>query len=199
MIGIYCITNILNNKKYVGSSINIPQRFQQHLNNFNNKNRKDYNKRLYKAFRKYGILNFDFAVLEVLDNKSLIIEKELYYYHKLKPEYNCIKPGDIFDVSNLSDNSLFKNKVSEGTKLSWAEKRSEESKLNSLKALEKGKGGRKKKRPIHVYTDNMEFINTYESIYKAHLELKLSRNSISLVLSGKYKSHKGFIFKYADI
>ena len=36
MIGIYCFTNLINNKKYIGQSIVLEQRYKQHIRNINN-------------------------------------------------------------------------------------------------------------------------------------------------------------------
>lgn len=59
MIGIYKITNTVNNKKYIGQSINIIDRWREHRQRANNGT--EY---LYQAIRKYGIQNFVFEVVE---------------------------------------------------------------------------------------------------------------------------------------
>lgn len=59
MIGIYKITNTVNNKKYIGQSINIIDRWREHRQRASNGT--EY---LYQAIRKYGIQNFVFEVLE---------------------------------------------------------------------------------------------------------------------------------------
>ena len=66
MIGIYKLTNKINNKVYIGQSINIENRFQQHKNNCLNENLKDYNTKFYRALRKYGVENFTFEIIEEL-------------------------------------------------------------------------------------------------------------------------------------
>ena len=38
MKGIYKFTNIINNKSYIGQSVNIEKRYSAHKNNYNNKN-----------------------------------------------------------------------------------------------------------------------------------------------------------------
>jgi group I intron endonuclease len=47
---IYLINNKINNKKYVGQSINIKRRITEHIRNANNND----NHPLYHAFNKYG-------------------------------------------------------------------------------------------------------------------------------------------------
>lgn len=74
MIGIYKITNLVNNKSYIGQSIDIDRRFKSHKNY----PLENSNYPLYRAFRKYGIDNFSFEVLEECSIKELD-EKEIYY------------------------------------------------------------------------------------------------------------------------
>jgi group I intron endonuclease len=64
MIGIYQITNKINNKIYIGQSVNIKERYAQHVRNSINKNTHTYNYPLSRAFRKYGSDNFELVVLE---------------------------------------------------------------------------------------------------------------------------------------
>lgn len=71
MIGIYKITNKINGKCYIGQSINIKERFYGHKSSENNKYLKN-------AFKKYGIDNFVFEVIEECKMEELN-EKEIYY------------------------------------------------------------------------------------------------------------------------
>ena len=72
--GIYKITNLVNGKVYIGQSVDIYKRWTEHKDCITSK--KGY-KPLYRAFRKYGINNFEFIVLEYCDEKQLR-EKEIY-------------------------------------------------------------------------------------------------------------------------
>ena len=59
MIGIYKIINLINNKIYIGQSINIELRIREHkLRAFrgDSKSNKEYYKALYKDFREFGII-----------------------------------------------------------------------------------------------------------------------------------------------
>ena len=68
MIGIYKITNNLNQKSYIGQSIDILTRWKQHIYEANH-NR--LNNTIYQAIRKYGIDNFTFSVLEECQKEQL--------------------------------------------------------------------------------------------------------------------------------
>lgn len=70
MIGIYCITNKTTGEQYVGQSINIEERKQQHFRDYKYEG-KEYNKALYKAMRKYGADNFIFSVIEECELNEL--------------------------------------------------------------------------------------------------------------------------------
>lgn len=93
MIGIYKITNMQNGHCYIGQSRCIEKRWSNHKIASHNENDKTYNYPLYKAFRKYGIDNFIFEVLEECKIEKLN-EKEAYYISLYKPEYNQTEGGD---------------------------------------------------------------------------------------------------------
>ena len=71
MIGIYKITNKVNGKCYIGQSLDIEKRFKSHK-------RCKENRPLYNAFKKYGIDNFTFEVIEECEKEKLN-EREIYY------------------------------------------------------------------------------------------------------------------------
>ena len=74
--GIYKITNITNNKVYIGSSINISSREYKHFWMLDRGTHD--NPHLQNSFNKYGPNNFNFEILELCDESSLI-EKENHY------------------------------------------------------------------------------------------------------------------------
>ena len=99
MIGIYCITNLVNGKKYIGQSRNIENRWREHRLKPFQPNYKD-GKILYQAIRKYGLDNFKFEVLEKCKIEELD-EREIYwiaFYQTFPPDlgkgYNETKGGD---------------------------------------------------------------------------------------------------------
>lgn len=94
--GIYKIKNNINNKIYIGQSKNIEQRWKHHLwESFNDK-QVMYNYSIHKAFRKYGIDNFSFDIIEEVPEDKLF-EREKYwieFYNSYKEGYNETEGGD---------------------------------------------------------------------------------------------------------
>lgn len=98
MYGIYKITNNLNNKVYIGKSSMIENRWDYHRKNYESP--ADWDKTLYKAFRKYGLENFSFEIIEEMteeyynkfsDNRE---EYWIIYYDSLTNGYNETSGGD---------------------------------------------------------------------------------------------------------
>ena len=95
MKGIYKITNKINGHCYIGQSICIEKRWKDHRIAAFNTNDPSYDYPLYRAFRKYGIDNFVWEVLEQVENTSLD-EKEIYYislYNSFENGYNQTPGG----------------------------------------------------------------------------------------------------------
>ena len=85
MIGIYCWKNKINNKYYIGQSIDIEKRKKQHIASAGK-----YSTKISRALVKYGIENFDFQILEETTIEELN-KKEAYwikYYDSIKNGYN---------------------------------------------------------------------------------------------------------------
>lgn len=95
--GIYKITNKTNGKCYIGKSLNIEERWQYHIAHRNVA--REYNKPLYCAFRKYGIENFSFEIVEEINNyEEIANEREKYWIEYFNSYgstgYNATKGGD---------------------------------------------------------------------------------------------------------
>ena len=86
-IGIYKITNIIDNKIYIGSSTKLHKRYYYHLNLL--RNNKHYNIHLQYAFNKYNEKSFIFDIVEYCEENVLIEKEEFYikYYNTLDDNY----------------------------------------------------------------------------------------------------------------
>ena len=98
LCGIYCVENMINNKKYVGLSKNIKKRWADHRNKALHSVREDdLRKPLYIAIKKYGLENFSFYILEECPIENLK-DREIYWIDKLNSYhdgYNATPGGDL--------------------------------------------------------------------------------------------------------
>jgi group I intron endonuclease len=85
--GIYHIINLLNNKRYIGSSSNIQARFVTHRRQLDAG--KHVNKHLQAAWVKYGTAAFDFCILEAV-KPSLAATLEQVYLDKYKDNWDAL-------------------------------------------------------------------------------------------------------------
>jgi len=86
--GIYKITNIENGNTYIGSSINISRRFEQHKKALKRGNH--INRHLQYAWNLYGEESFIFSILLICDRNNLVMYEQAAI-DALNPEYNVAK------------------------------------------------------------------------------------------------------------
>lgn len=172
--GIYRIRNIINNKCYIGSSIDIRRRFYEHKHKLKfNKHPSYY---LQRSYNKYKKENFTYEVIEILDDFNKLIEREQYYIDTLNPEYNlCRKAGNTLGF-----------KHSEETKKKFRE---HHAKVKTKPPLREFKA-------VIQCDLNGNYIKEYNSIIEASKLTNSLPSGICHNCKGKIKSHKGFIWKY---
>ena len=90
---IYKITNLINNKCYIGQTIKTAEeRWKEHQAHAFGSHPNDQNKTLYQAIRKYGIENFNFEVIQDnIDTFEKLDKAEIYwidYYNSFVKGYN---------------------------------------------------------------------------------------------------------------
>lgn len=113
--GVYLISNNVNGKCYVGSTIHLDQRRKEHFSRL--ANNKHINAHLQNAYNKYGREAFDFEILETVDIddniKDKLLKREQFWIDNLKPEYNVL----LVAGSNLGYHHTeeTKKKISEST------------------------------------------------------------------------------------
>ena len=109
MVGIYKIENKLNGLTYIGQSTNIYKRWTNHKCSAFRENSKDYNIPLYKDFRKYGLDNFKFEIIEECLKEELN-EREQYWiqeYDSFFNGYNESVGGSVHcRLSNISKEKI---------------------------------------------------------------------------------------------
>ena len=108
--GIYRITCTVNNKSYIGSSVDISERGIQHLSDLrHNRHHSIY---LQRSFNKYGEEAFTFEILATFQvyNETILRTLEYIYIEQFNPEFNGATP--VEHQYSLE----WRTKISESTK-----------------------------------------------------------------------------------
>lgn len=87
--GIYKITCVPTGRVYVGASVDVENRWKQHLSDL----RKEYhcNPHLQRAFLKHGESAFEFSILQECSD---LIPAEIHWIRELTPEFNLTSGGE---------------------------------------------------------------------------------------------------------
>lgn len=118
--GIYKITNLINNKIYVGSTKFFNIRKTEHYSRL--RLNSHCNIKLQRSFNKYGEQNFKFEILETCIESNLIF-REQFYIDTLKPEFNICKIAGRLSIPRTDD---WNRKISESN---MGKKASKETRL----------------------------------------------------------------------
>jgi group I intron endonuclease len=95
LAGIYLFTNLINEKQYVGSSVDLPQRLRYYYSNSAilkvvTRGRSH----IYSAILNHGLENFSLSILEYCDKKKCK-EREKFYISLYCPAYNIIQDTSL--------------------------------------------------------------------------------------------------------
>ena len=126
--GIYKILNKVNGKFYIGSAVDIENRWRRHKHDLNKNNH--HNIYLQKAWNKYWNVSFEFTIIEACDKENLLI-REQFWLDWAKPEYN---------LSPTAGNSLgVKHSEQSRKRMSEAKKKMTEETKDMMRQARKGK------------------------------------------------------------
>ena len=175
---VYKITNIVNGKIYVGSSLSFYKRYLTYKKNVNTKPARQMV--VEKAMIKYGMENFFFEILEKVQDKSKILEREQYWIDTLCP----------FDPFGYNINKRASSRMGMKTSLETRAKMSETRK----ERMASGEIKKSKSRPIlQIEKGTLKILAEFSSSKEAARHFGTERSAgITLACSGKQVSAKGF-------
>lgn len=189
--GVYMIKNILNNKCYIGSSINVKRRLQTHICHLNKG--MHHNRHLQAAYNKYGQKAFQFVILEICEpiiDTILSLEQK---YLDLNPEYN--------NAPIAGSNNGYKHSAE--TKKKMSNSRTGKPKIYTDREyvhadVLKNPNYINKNRltPVCKLNLNGELLQEYDSIASAARDIDRKAVSIKDVCTGKQITAYGFKWKY---
>jgi group I intron endonuclease len=206
---IYEFVNNINQKVYVGQTVDFKKRIRDHRFNYNKGIK---NTLFYNALRKYGWENFSITIIEECSDK-LLNEKEIYWIEEKKSlypnGYNILEGGNQARHTDIS-----KQKLSEGRKgMKFSESHIENLRNSHLgyvmpeeqkrKISESNKGkvfseetknklkySQPHRREVGRFDIEGNLIIKYESVKDAALDLNCHSGHISGCCNGKRKMNK---------
>jgi group I intron endonuclease len=206
---IYYIKNLIDNKYYIGQTINeLNERWRHH------KKKSSNCRYLNNAFKKYGFNNFEFKLICICfdDNLDKFEIDYIKYYNSLAPDGYNLKQGGLGggrlhketkDKISYTLKTLYANgyvnpnigkKHSNETKkkLSIAHfgKKFSKEHINNMKDI-----GNKR---VLQYDLNDNIINIYKSCKYAAEKNNTTKAGVSMACNGKRIQLKGFKYKYEN-
>jgi predicted GIY-YIG superfamily endonuclease len=176
--GIYMVKCKINSKIYIGQSIDMERRWDQHK----------YGKGniiLRNAIQKYGLDNFEFSILEevIMENKPKeVITEELYKKEQL-----------WFDKLKPYENGYNINKVAKPNETNFTRDEDFGKKISRIK-IENNHTG----KPIIQYSLDGEFIKEWPSSTSVQRELGFNARNIGGCANKETFTSNGYIWRFKD-
>lgn len=174
--GIYKIINNINDKFYIGSSIDLDKRRRDH---FNMKNKSGCTL-IRAAMKKHGSENFKFIVMEQInagkDIKDRLLRREQYFLNKLLRAHFYILNGDKYFLQhgyNLNPTSSSRL----GSKLLTANKQI---------------------KPVGEYNELGELVAVWKSAKEAAEHHNITHGNVTRKCRSNKKHKCGIVFKYVN-
>lgn len=172
MYFIYKITNNIDGMIYIGSTNDVETRWKNHKCCSIDPKDHHYNYPLMKAFRQYGIDNFNFEIIkQVNDYKEAINEEHNYII-----EYNCIFPNGYNQTDN-TNSPMFDPKIAEKARITKRQKYGKQ---------------------VCEIDNNNNILQIWNSIAEVAENTGLNRYSISQVCNGLRLTSGGRIFRFLN-
>ena len=200
--GIYKAQNKINGLVYIGQSVNILKRWNNHKNDYMTGNSK-----FYKAIQEFGWDNFEWSIIEEC-SKEKLEEREKYwidYYDSINNGYNTIY-GSPFLKNNFKKitqeqyDNLIQDLIEDTLSI---EELGEKYSLNLsyIYLINRGEDGNKKENLNFPLRKNKSFIsnenvlvyldNIYRDLQENNLSFEEIQNKYNVGISTLYKINKG--------
>lgn len=188
---IYCWTNKITKKKYIGQTIHPEQRKRNHIHEAFIKGSDYY---FHRSLRKHGLESFEYEVLE--ENIENLDDRENHYIDL----YNTIWPNGYNQqyAKSLSLSAI--NKMSETKKKQWKEMsdKEKEKRREYLIKIATGKKQTENQKKIARESNQKEWLVTFPdghtetivNLQKFCIDQGLGTNGQSNLTRGSYKGYK---------
>ena len=206
---IYKITNLVNNKIYIGQTLQpIQNRWYQHISTaFKENSSNKY--AIHYAIRKYGIKNFSFDIIEEVSN-DFLNERECYWIKELNTHisnhngYNMTFGGEGRNTTNIN---LIASLWKQGLTLTEISKETGYSRVTCsmhLKSLgfttkdfftrRENYNSKKFSNKIFQYSLQGKLIKQWNSLAEIKRELNYEPSLLSLCINRKVRTAYGYLW-----
>ena len=224
--GIYTITNKINGKYYLGSSVNINSRWHDHRKYL--RGGYHHSIALQRAWDKYGEENFEFKILRELPEDIDLLEVEQYYLDEWKCHYNSSRvasTGGYNLCKPVVQYSLEGERLNEFESIKDAERCTGTNETSIIHCCKKkirkngspwkSAGGYlwsyKGEKPMKYYSRdysshekqlnqydlNSKLVATFKSVAEAARELNISKDGLYRILrKNKFNQFAGSLWAY---
>lgn len=204
MVGIYKVTNKINNKIYVGKSIDVKNVWEKHRNLFEAKKFA-----LEKDIALYGADKFEFSILEECEEEKLSDRESFYVdlYDAVKTGYNA-KKNKISNYSNISMSNEGQGSSGKSSNIGIGLKRHVEKMRTDPeyrnKMVQKYKNNRPNAIPVDMVDKNTcEIIMNFPKIMDGALWIRENTSygkadyaTINKICKGQGKTAYGYKWRY---
>lgn len=207
--GIYLLINLVNNKFYVGSSINVFNRTKSHLKSM--KGGYHPNIHIQRSYKKFGDC-FSPILIERVNDKNKLIEREQFWIDELdatnrKIAYNiapnagntlgCVMSEKSRNLMSISRTGIKHHMF--GANLSKEHKFKISQSHIGIRHTEatKKKIGLSQSISVLQYSLDGKFVRKWESITEAKYK-GFDKACISKCCNGQRKTHGGFIWRFNE-
>jgi len=217
MKAIYCITNKITGKRYIGSALDFYGRKRTHLSKL--RRGVHHSPYLQRSWDKYKEENFDFIVLELVEKREDLIQREQWWIDNTPSEYNACKIAgsslgikrrpetkEKLKLANLGKkHPEWRNEIkskAQGGENHWQYGKKmpdavKKKKSDSLKKLYETGFHPRHKEIIQMTLEGKE-LESWKSIKEAADKLGFSADSISNNLCKRSKTAHGYKWKYKN-
>ena len=192
---VYKITNILNNKVYVGSAFNFKERKKRHIRDL--KNNRHHSQRLQNSWNKHGETNFVFEILCQSNKKQLLEDEQRFINHYCsfedKSGYNiCPTAGNTAGrLMTQETKTKISNSVSGENNPFYGRKHTDRAKEQMSRKRAGTKAWNNKLTERQVFEIREKYIPRKYSQYKLAKEYGVSRSTIqSIIQFNNWSNHE---------